>query len=50
MAGVEPGTDRFKFLSVGAFRARNRIAWGLRDAIAALDAALEDLSSSRKTA
>lgn len=50
MAGVEAGTDRFKFLSVGAARARNRIAWGLRDATAALDAALDDLSSSRKTA
>lgn len=47
MVDVEPGTDRFNFLSVGATRARNRIAWGLRDAVAALDAALEDLSSGK---
>ena len=48
MAGVDAGTDRFNFLLVGATRARNRIAWGLRTAIAALDAALDDLTSSRK--
>lgn len=48
MASVDVGTDRFNFLLVGASRARNRIAWGLRDAIAVLDAALDDLTSSRK--
>jgi len=44
MAGVEPGTDRFNFLTVGASRARNRISWGLREATRALDAARADLS------
>lgn len=48
MAGVDAGIDRFNFLLVGATRARNRIAWGLRTAIAVLDAALDDLTSSRK--
>jgi hypothetical protein len=50
MAGVGKGTDRFNFLSVGAARARNRIAWGLRQAVAALDAGIADLSSSQRTA
>ncbi len=47
MAGVDAGTDRFKFLQVGATRARNRIAWALRTAIGEMDAALDQLSSSR---
>lgn len=45
MATAESGSDRFNFLSVGARRARNRIAVALRTAIRALDAALDDLST-----
>lgn len=45
MVDVEPGSDRFNFLSVGAARARNRIAWGLRDAIAAIDTVLSELNA-----
>jgi N-acetylated-alpha-linked acidic dipeptidase len=44
MAGVEPG-DRLNFLLVGAARARNRIAYGLREATRALDRALHSLQS-----
>lgn len=46
LAAAEPGSDRFNFLLVGCARARNRIAWGLREAIHALDAALETLSAA----
>jgi N-acetylated-alpha-linked acidic dipeptidase len=44
MADVEPG-DRLNFLLVGASRARNRIAYGLREATRALDRALNSLQS-----
>lgn len=44
MASVEKGTDAYNFLHVGAMRARNRIAFGLREAIRSLDAALAKLS------
>lgn len=44
MVGVEPG-DRLNFLLVGAFRARNRIAFGLRAAIGELNRALAALQS-----
>ena len=48
MADVESGTDAFKFLTVGAARARNRVAWGLKQAIAALEEALATLESKSK--
>lgn len=48
MAETQPGTDAFKFLTVGASRARNRIAWGLKQAIAALEDALVSLDTHKK--
>lgn len=44
MAGLEPG-DRLNFLLVGASRARNRIAFGLREAIGILDRAIASLQN-----
>lgn len=44
MIDVEPG-DRLNFLLVGAARARNRIAYGLREANRAIDQALLSLQS-----
>lgn len=40
LASVEPGSDDEKFLFVGATRARNRIAFGLRQAAAHIEQAL----------
>jgi N-acetylated-alpha-linked acidic dipeptidase len=47
MAQVEAGTDAFKFLTVGASRARNRVAWGLKQAILALETALANLDTKQ---
>ncbi|MCR9138205.1 MAG: M28 family metallopeptidase [Alphaproteobacteria bacterium] len=41
MATVRPGSDEEKFLRVGAMRARNRLAFGLDQAISALDRAID---------
>ncbi|MBJ7576291.1 M28 family peptidase [Devosia sp. MC532] len=47
MAQVEAGTDAFKFLTVGASRARNRVAWGLKQAIEILEQASAELDSKQ---
>jgi len=47
MAQVTAGTDAFKFLTVGASRARNRVAWGLKQAILALETALANLDTKQ---
>lgn len=48
MAQLDADTDQFKFLTVGASRARNRVAWGLKTAIAAIEGALATLQSKQK--
>lgn len=40
LAAAAPGSDEEKFLHVGAMRARNRLAFGLNQAIGVLDGAL----------
>ncbi len=42
LADAEPGSDMEKFLTVGSMRARNRIAFGLKCAIEAINGALAD--------
>ena len=48
LATATPGSDAFKFLTVGASRARNRVAFGLKQAVAALEHALTTLDTKQK--